>query len=122
MVLVLGAALVRGAGGLRLGHFAAMRWADPDQPTTDESDGGVAVRMPEVFVGGEGLARGPAEMFGTLLHEAAHGLGSRPRDQGHVPAGSVAQRPVQGAGRGSRDRGHKGLDHRLVKRRRALTR
>jgi hypothetical protein len=34
----------------------------------------VAVRLPEVFVGGEGLARGPADVLGTLLHEAAHAL------------------------------------------------
>jgi hypothetical protein len=27
-----------------------------------------------VLVGGEGLHRGPAEVLGTLLHEAAHGL------------------------------------------------
>ena len=30
--------------------------------------------LPEVFVGGEGLARGPAEVLATLLHEAAHAL------------------------------------------------
>jgi hypothetical protein len=41
-------------GGLKLEHFAAMRWADPD--------------------GGEGLARGPADTLGTLLHEAARAL------------------------------------------------
>jgi len=32
------------------------------------------VRLPEVFVGGEGLARGLADVHGTLLHEAAHAL------------------------------------------------
>ena len=48
----------------RLGHFAAARWrAGPDE-------------VPELFVGGEGLERGPNELLGTLLHEAAHGLGS----------------------------------------------
>lgn len=59
-----------------MGHFAAMRWADPDQQPTVGEDGGagVAVRLPEVFVGGEGLARGPAEVLATLLHEAAHTL------------------------------------------------
>jgi hypothetical protein len=49
------------------------------------------LRLPEVFVGGEGLARGPAEVLGTLLHEASHALG-------HVrgiKAGAMAQRPVQ---------------------------
>lgn len=75
VVMVLGAGSIGSAGGLRLGHFAAMCWADPDQPTT-EQDGepGAAVRLPEVFVGGEGLARGPADVLGTLLHEAAHAL------------------------------------------------
>jgi hypothetical protein len=51
------------SGWLKLGHFAAMRWE-----TGDESP------MPEVFVGGEGLARGPVDVLGTLLHEAAHAL------------------------------------------------
>ena len=31
-------------------------------------------KLPEVFVGDEGLARGPADVLGTLLHEAAHAL------------------------------------------------
>jgi len=86
VVMVLGAGSIGGAGGLRLGHFAAMRWTDPDQTTTpdtkqDEADGGPAddavptvVRLPEVFIGGEGLARGPADVLATLLHEAAHAL------------------------------------------------
>ena len=30
--------------------------------------------MAELFVGGEGLAREPVDVLGTLLHEAAHGL------------------------------------------------
>lgn len=88
VVMVLGAGSIGGPGGLRLGHFAAMRWADPDQQPTEQPggdpDGGEAgeeeapdrgpVRLPEVFVGGEGLARGPADVLGTLLHEAAHAL------------------------------------------------
>jgi hypothetical protein len=47
---------------LNLGHFAPHRWqvAGADRH--------------EVLVGGEGLARGPADVLGTLLHEAAHGL------------------------------------------------
>lgn len=48
--------------GLKLGHFAASRWHV-----------GEAQRA-EVLVGGEGLARGPVAVLGTLLHEAAHGL------------------------------------------------
>ena len=74
VVLVLGAGSIGNAGGLRLGHFAAMRWADPDQMNaTDEdaadgADGepstGQPVRLPEVFIGGEGLVRGAA-VFAT---------------------------------------------------------
>ncbi len=30
--------------------------------------------MAELFLGGEGLRRGPVEVLGTLLHEAAHAL------------------------------------------------
>jgi hypothetical protein len=47
---------------LNLGHFAPHRWqvAGADRH--------------EVLIGGEGLQRGPLEVLGTLLHEAAHGL------------------------------------------------
>lgn len=48
---------------LKLGHFAAGRW---DVSGHDR---------PEVLVGGEGLRRGALDVLGTLLHEAAHGLG-----------------------------------------------
>ena len=65
-----------------------MRWAEPNQnhATDDEHDDELAdgapdigrpvgpVRLPEVFVGGEGLVRGAADVLGTLLHEAAHAL------------------------------------------------
>lgn len=47
---------------LKLGHSAAGRW-DVAGSTN-----------PEVLVGGEGLRRGPHDVLGTLLHEAAHGL------------------------------------------------
>jgi hypothetical protein len=47
---------------LRLGHFAAGRWQHADD------------RLPELFIGGEGLKEGPVSVLGTLLHEAAHGL------------------------------------------------
>jgi hypothetical protein len=50
------------ADGLRLGHFASLRWQHG------------ATRMPEVLVSGEGLNRTPAEVLTTLLHEAAHAL------------------------------------------------
>jgi hypothetical protein len=44
------------------GHFAPHRWQ------VSGAD------RHEVLVGGEGLQRGPLEVLGTLLHEAAHGL------------------------------------------------
>jgi hypothetical protein len=47
---------------LNLGHFAPHRWQ------VNGSD------RHEVLIGGEGLQRGPLEVLGTLLHEAAHGL------------------------------------------------
>jgi len=48
-----------------------MRWNHPEKaPTTEPTE---MVRLPEVFVGGEGLVRGPAAVLGTLLHEAAIG-------------------------------------------------
>jgi hypothetical protein len=65
---------------LRLGHFAAMRWSSPGLPGGEVVEGqdhelpAVDGRLPEVFVGGEGLAQGPAAVLTTLLHEAAHAL------------------------------------------------
>ena len=53
---------------LNLGYFAAGRWQLTDQPTDQPSD------RPKVLVSGEGLQRGPVDVLGTLLHEAAHGL------------------------------------------------
>jgi hypothetical protein len=47
---------------LNLGHFAPHRWQ------VNGAD------RHEVLVGGEGLHRGPIDVLGTLLHEAAHGL------------------------------------------------
>lgn len=53
-------------GTVRLGHFAAQRWAaDP---------GATETPMHELFIGGEGLTRGSVCLLGTLLHEAAHAL------------------------------------------------
>ncbi len=62
-VIITGAGTLAGAPGVRLGHFAASRWQ-----TTGE------VALAEVFVGGEGLARGARDVLATLLHEAAHSL------------------------------------------------
>lgn len=51
---------------LNLGHFAAGRWqlTSPEQPSD----------RAEVLVSGEDLQRGPVDVLGTLLHEAAHSL------------------------------------------------
>jgi hypothetical protein len=61
VVLTLGNGSAR-PGQLTLGHFHDGKWATGD------------TRMPELFVGGEGLARGPRAVLGTLLHEATHGV------------------------------------------------
>lgn len=71
VVIVLGAGS-GDRGGLRLGHFAAMRWSPTD--VSDAESDGQPSGLAEVFVGGEGLARGPVDVLGTLLHEAAHAL------------------------------------------------
>lgn len=65
-VLVLGSGSIGARPGeLRLGHFAATRWQRAHHRTAE---------LPEVFVGGEGLARDPGEVLATLLHEAAHAM------------------------------------------------
>lgn len=78
VVIVLGAGSGNGPS-LTLGHFAAMRWRAPEPTASDELEAQDEAaseprRWAEVFVGGEGLARGPAEVLATLLHEAAHAL------------------------------------------------
>ncbi|GAA4396235.1 hypothetical protein GCM10023088_78570 [Actinomadura verrucosospora] len=52
------------AGSVTLGHFAGARWEH-----LEHGD------LAELFVAGEGLARGARDVLGTLLHEAAHGIG-----------------------------------------------
>jgi hypothetical protein len=64
VVIALGSGSGAGRSRLRLGHFAADRW--------ERGDG----RLPELFVGGEGLGRGGRAVLGTLLHEGAHGVAS----------------------------------------------
>jgi hypothetical protein len=64
VVIALGSGSAGRRGALKLGHFAAERW--------QRLDG----RLPELFVGGEGLGRGAREVLGVLLHEAAHGVAS----------------------------------------------
>ena len=49
-------------GSVTLGAFAPNRWVQGE------------VDVHELFIGGEGLADGPVELLGTLLHEAAHGM------------------------------------------------
>jgi len=61
-VITLGSGSAR--SGMKLGHFAADRW----QRGSD--------RLPELFVGGEGLSKGARAVLSTLLHEAAHGVAS----------------------------------------------
>lgn len=51
----------RTAKGMNLGHFAPERWVRGEDT------------VHELFIGGEGLARGGRGVLGTLLHEAAHG-------------------------------------------------
>jgi hypothetical protein len=49
-------------GNLKLGHFWPGKWQSGED------------RLPELFVGGEGLRRDAVDVLGTLLHEAAHGV------------------------------------------------
>lgn len=48
------------ARGMKFGHFAADRWLRGEDA------------IHELFIGGEGLARGGVGTIGTLLHEAGH--------------------------------------------------
>lgn len=61
VVLTVGAGST-GGSDLTLGHFAPNRWVRGEY------------ELHELFVGGEGLQRGAADVLGTLLHEAAHGI------------------------------------------------
>jgi hypothetical protein len=99
VVVVLGSGTAGRRGATtKLGHFAQARWRriDPaageqlvDQADVDtehhvDSHVDVVPVLPaaqaaagwvhELFVGGEGLRRGPVELLATLLHEAAHAL------------------------------------------------
>lgn len=73
VVLTLGSGTDRRTRAAKHGHFARRQWIRPapagaDVGTADAQD----QYMHELLVGGEGLARGPVEVLGTLLHEAAH--------------------------------------------------
>ena len=77
VVIVLGAGSGNGTR-LTLGHFAAMRWRTPEPTAADieEERGGAdgtteaTQRRAEVFIGGEGLARGAASVLATLPSRA----------------------------------------------------
>ena len=62
VVITLGAGSGGRSRGLTYGHFHDGTWQRGD------------ARLPELFVGGEGLERGPVPLLGTLLHESAHGI------------------------------------------------
>ncbi|MFC9250639.1 hypothetical protein [Amycolatopsis thailandensis] len=53
----------------KLGHFARRQWVRPAPAGAEDAE---AEFVHELLVSGEGLARGPVEVLGTLLHEAAH--------------------------------------------------
>jgi hypothetical protein len=53
------------SGWLKWGHYAHGRWARKGQEDS---------QLPEVLVGGEGMQRDAADVFETLLHEAAHAV------------------------------------------------
>jgi hypothetical protein len=69
---------------LTLGHFAAGRWRLAND-----------TQRPEVLVSGEGLRRGPVDVLGTLLHEAAHGLAHARRISRVAPARCRAGAPSE---------------------------
>ncbi len=58
-VIITGSGSGSGRHMLRLGHYAASRW----QPGADGDE------LDEIFIGGEGLARGAGPVLATLLHE-----------------------------------------------------
>lgn len=62
VVVTVGSGTIGIPRGVKLGHFAPERWVRGQDS------------VHELFVGGEGLARGGREVLGTLLHEAGHGL------------------------------------------------
>lgn len=57
----------RRRGTLRAGHWWERRWHEAD---------GQDPKIAEVFIAGERLGHGAEKVFGTLLHEAAHGIAS----------------------------------------------
>lgn len=73
VVLTLGSGADRRRRAAKHGHFARRQWVRPATAGADgEAPAGKDEYVHELLVSGEGLARGPVEVLGTLLHEAAH--------------------------------------------------
>lgn len=71
VVMIMGSGLKTARSAMKYGHFHGDVWHGRDPETADAN---ALPTLPEVFVGGEGMARPPWEVVGTLIHEAAHGL------------------------------------------------
>jgi hypothetical protein len=63
VVLTIGSGTSGRRATTKLGHFGSRRWVQVD-----------GQEVHELFVGGEGLARGAVDVLGTLLHEATHAV------------------------------------------------
>jgi hypothetical protein len=70
VVIVTGSGFV---GPARWGHFRANGWTDREHEETQDGVT-VNVRLGEMFVAGETLAKGAGHTVETMLHEAAHVL------------------------------------------------
>jgi hypothetical protein len=57
------ATIIVGSSSEKYGHYGEARWVAAD-----------GTKVSEVFISGEGFKRGAADVFGTLLHEAVHGV------------------------------------------------
>lgn len=73
VVLTFGSGADRRRSSAKLGHFARRQWVRPAAAGPDgAAPAGKNEYVHELLVSGEGLALGPVEVLGTLLHEAAH--------------------------------------------------
>jgi hypothetical protein len=63
VVLTIGSGTNGRRSTTKLGHFGSRRWVQVD-----------GQEVHELFIGGEGLARGAVDVLGTLLHEATHAV------------------------------------------------
>ncbi len=80
--------------------------ATPDQPRHEPDGGGTGpgARLPGGVRGRGGPRARPSRVLGDAAARGRARPGPRPGDQGHLPAGPLAQRPVQSARRGTGDR------------------